>query len=111
MEAHDPAPTPDPPQSGLVVLFGVLAGVGTVATLFLGIEMLSTQLQPETHKVQAIVRVVQVVVLPFIGMAACLGVGAGLGGLAVVTGRARLWFVGAISLTLVGLGCAVAALR
>jgi hypothetical protein len=95
----------------LVILVGIFAAAGAAATLYLGLGMLGTQLQPETRKAQDLVRVVEVGVLFVAGMTACVGVGAGLGGLVLSNGLARSAFGVAIALTLVGLGCAVAALR
>ncbi|HVS06452.1 MAG TPA: hypothetical protein VHK65_09855 [Candidatus Dormibacteraeota bacterium] len=98
------------PQT-LVIVVGVFAAVGAAATLYLGADMLAVQLQPDTRRFQDLIRVGQVLVLFLVGITACVGVGAGIGGLALTTGRGRLGFGAAIAITLVGLGCAVLALR
>lgn len=98
-------------REGLVIVVGIFATVGAVATLFLGADMLAVQLQPETRKIQDLIRVGQVLVLFLVGITACFGVGSGLAGLALTTGRGRLGFGTAIALTLVGVGCAVVGLR
>ena len=111
MNGRDTPPLSSRHRVGLVIIFGIFAVAGAALTLYLGVAMLAAQLQPATRRFEDLTRVAQVLVLPFIGMTASMGVGAGIAGLVISGGAVRLVFAVAIALTLIGLACSVAALR
>jgi hypothetical protein len=111
VNGRDTPPLSSRHRVGLVIIFGIFAVAGAALTLYLGVAMLAAQLQPATRRFEDLTRVAQVLVLPFIGMTASMGVGAGIAGLVISGGAVRLVFAVAIALTLIGLACSVAALR
>ena len=88
----------------------VLTVVAGLVTLLLGLLAMAVRLQPDTGHGEDIGRPLGIaVLLPLTCLAACLGLGVGVGCLAMLRQRGRVLPMLGIALTLAGLTCALLA--
>src|SRR5438093_445095 len=96
-----PIPSRLPKWLGFVV--SAFAAMGGLASLVLGLLILLIRFVPDTGHGEDIAGMMAIVVLlPFAVISAFLGVGAGIGGVALLTGHGRIVPTAAIALTLIG---------
>lgn len=87
-----------------------LALIGGGLTFFIGLAIVAITTTPDTGHGEDIGRPIAIALLvPFIVLSSLLGVGTGLGGIALMKERARLAPVIGIGLTALGIGCGLVA--
>jgi hypothetical protein len=95
-----------------VVILCSFALIGGIATLLLGLLLLMVRLTPDTGHGEDIGGfIVFAVTVPYLAISAVIGVGTGIGGLGVSSGRARIAPVVGIVATVLGIGFAMIPIR
>jgi hypothetical protein len=100
------------PPRWLSLTVCALAVIGGLATLVLGLMLLAVRLTPDTGHGEDIGGfIVFAVAVPYLAISAFLGVGTGIGGFALSTGRSRLVPAVGILSTVVGIALAIVPIR